>query len=75
MHASHVFSVSGGTSQPEGTCNSFPMFCAVSRGKLGWLPRGIAQFLGGATDCYPELRNFWVEQSCWARLHSFHWGG
>lgn len=74
MHENQFFSVLKGTDQPDGTCISLQAWwenlCIFGR-EMGWLPKGIAQFMGWVDDCYPELHNFWVEQSCWDRLHSF----
>ena len=55
------------------TCLTEGKLCAIYERKLGWMSRGITQFLEGAANCCPELRNSWVDLSCWARLHNFHW--
>jgi len=64
VHANQFCMVSEGTGQINYTCNSLlsweEKMCIFGR-ELGWLPKGIAQFLGRETDYFPKLRNFWAE--------------
>jgi len=55
------------------TCLPEGEICAIFGRNLGQLPRGIAQFLGGAVDRCLEFHNLWVDLSYRARFRSFHW--
>lgn len=74
MHANQFCSVPEGIGQLHGTCNVLlsweEKMCIFGR-ELGYLPRGITQFLGGAADYCLELHNFLAEHPFWEELRNF----
>ena len=65
MHASLFFSVLEGSGQLSCTCKRLLYWWRkmhISNCKLGWLPKGIVQFLGRATECYLYLQKSWAKQ-------------
>lgn len=65
MHANRSCLVPKGTGQLNCTCKRLINYWEkihISGREVGWMPRGIAQFLGRVADCCLELHNFWVEQ-------------